>query len=137
MDNFRNAAKAFIVRHGKLLLLKRRPNDPHMPETWDNPGGRLELGENPYSGLLRETNEETGLSINILLPLDVHYFVRDDGQQITLIVFLCELKDIDSEINLSEEHTEYLWKNLSDSIEEFPEKFQCCVGKYLKYIRND
>ena len=47
MDEFRNAAKAFIIKEGKLLLIKRRPNDPHKPGAWDIPGGRLELGEDP------------------------------------------------------------------------------------------
>jgi len=127
----RNAVKAFIVEDNKLLLIKRRPNDPHHPGLWDNPGGRLEIGENPYTGLQRETKEETGLEIEILAPLDVHWFKRDDGQQITLMVFLCSLKS--GEINLSEEHTEYNWKDLNDPIETFPDKFQCCVKKYMEF----
>ena len=61
MDNFRNAAKAFIVHDEKLLLLKRRPNDVHKPGEWDIPGGRLDPGENPFTGLERETKEETEL----------------------------------------------------------------------------
>lgn len=134
MDNFRNAAKAFIVKDGKLLLLKRRPNDVYMPGTWDNPGGRLEAGENPYTGLQRETKEETGLDIEVLMPLDVHYFTRDDGQQITLMIFVCKLKS--ENIQLSEEHTEYQWKNLIDPIEEFPAKFQCCVKRYNQLFSN-
>ncbi|HEX9503665.1 MAG TPA: NUDIX domain-containing protein [Patescibacteria group bacterium] len=101
MDKFRNAAKAFIVKDGKLLLLKRRANDAYMPGTWDNPGGRLEQGENPYTGLQREVKEETDLDIEVWMPLDVHYFTRDDGQQITLIIFVCKLKS--EEIRLSEE----------------------------------
>jgi len=31
---------------------------PHKPGTWDIPGGRLELGEDPFLGLKRETHEE-------------------------------------------------------------------------------
>jgi hypothetical protein len=49
MMEFRLAAKAFIVQDGKLLMMKRRANDPHKPEALDIPGGRLELGENPLS----------------------------------------------------------------------------------------
>ncbi len=130
MDNFRNAAKAFIVEDGKLLLLKRRPNDVHKPGAWDIPGGRLEPGENPYSGLLRETKEETSLEIEIMMPLDVHHFTRDDGQRITLMIFLCRLKS--GEVKLSEEHTEYKWMDLSDPKDDFPQWLHQVVERVNK-----
>lgn len=130
MDNFRNAVKAFIVEDSKLLLIKRRPNDAHQPGLWDNPGGRLEVGENPFTGLERETKEEIACDIEILIPLDVHFFTRDDGQKIQLIVFVCKLKS--KNIQLSKEHTEYEWKNMNDPIHEFPQAFQCCVEKFKK-----
>ncbi len=107
MDGFRVAAKAFIIRNGKVLLLKRRPNDAHRPNWWDIPGGRLEPGEDPRQGVQRETMEETGLSIDVLAPIDVHNFTRDDGQKITMIVFLC--RPTSESVTLSEEHTEYKW----------------------------
>ena len=128
MDNYRNAAKAFIVNDGKLLLLKRRPNDAHKPGAWDIPGGRLERGENPYTGLLRETTEETGLSIDVGRPLDIHHFTRDDGQQITLMIFECKL--VGGEIKLSEEHTEYMWLDLTGERSEFPEWLQKALERY-------
>src|SRR5690242_1955170 len=90
MTNFRIAVKAFIIKDDKLLLLKRRSNDVHKPGDWDIPGGRLELGEDPFLGLKRETKEETGLDITIQRPLDIHHFTRDDGQIITMLIFLCE-----------------------------------------------
>jgi 8-oxo-dGTP diphosphatase len=113
MDPFRNAAKAFIVKNGKLLLIKRRPNDPHKPNAWDIPGGRLELGEDPFEGLKRETKEETQLQIEIIMPISVHHFVREDGQKITLTIYLCESSN--DNIVLSEEHTEYEWVDLSEA----------------------
>ena len=131
MENFRNAVKAFIVQDGKLLLIKRRPNDVHDPGLWDNPGGRLELGENPFKGLKRETKEETGLDVEIIAPLDVHFFTRDDGQKIQLTIFVC--KPLTQDIILSEEHTEYEWKNITDPVEEFPKSFQCCVKKFNQF----
>ena len=109
-NNFRNAAKAFIVRDGKVLLLKRRQNDAHKSGAWDIPGGRLELGENPYDGLKRETKEEINSEIEIIMPISVHHFVRDDGQKITLTIYLC--KFIPGDITLSEEHTEHQWVDL-------------------------
>ncbi len=133
MNNASNAVKAFIVEGGKVLLIKRQPHNPHMPNTWDNPGGRLLLDENPFAGLHREVKEETDLNIEIITPLDVHYFTRDDGQQITLMIFLCKLTG--GEIKLSDEHTEYQWKSLDDPIDEFPKNFQCCVLKFREYFQ--
>ena len=67
-------------------------------------------GENPFDGLKRETKEETGLKIEILLPFAVDHFVRDDGQKITMIIFLC--RPLTDNIAISEAHTEYTWFDL-------------------------
>jgi 8-oxo-dGTP diphosphatase len=133
INNFSNAAKAFIVKDGKLLLIKRRPNDAHRPGEWDIPGGRLESGENPYLGLQRETREEVALEIEIKAPLDVHYFTRDDGQQITLIIFLCQ--SINGDIKLSEEHTEYKWVDLKNPKADFPNWLHKIIDKYISNSR--
>ncbi len=130
MDNFRNAAKAFIVQDNKLLVLKRRPNDAHKPGAWDVPGGRLEPGESPLEGLKREAMEEASLQIEIVMPLDVHHFTRDDGQKITLMIFLCKL--VGGEIKLSEEHTEYKWLDLNGPAEDFPEWLTKPIENYKK-----
>ncbi len=108
--NFRNAAKIFLTKGGKVLLLKRRPNDPHKPGTWDIPGGRLEPGESPYDGIAREAKEEIGMEVRAELPLDIHHFTRDDGQVITMMIFLCSSETED--VSLSEEHTEFSWVDI-------------------------
>lgn len=129
MNSFSNAAKAFIVKDGKVLLIKREPTDTHKPSQWDIPGGRLNPGENPFIGLKREILEETGIDIEILMPLAVHYFTRDDGQVITLLIFLC--KPLSDEIKLSHEHTEYKWADLSDK-NEFPIWLHQVLDNYSK-----
>lgn len=114
MNSSRLAVKSFIVNEKReLLLIKREDNDPHKPGIWEIPGGRLELGEDPFKGLKRETKEETGLEIDMLNPLRVHHFTRDDGQKITMITFLC--KPLSKSVVLSKEHTEYLWINLDEA----------------------
>ncbi|MBI3952859.1 MAG: NUDIX domain-containing protein [Candidatus Doudnabacteria bacterium] len=131
MENHRNAAKAFIVRNGKLLLIKRRPNDVHKPGAWDIPGGRLEPGEDPYEGLKREAFEEISGEIKIIMPIDVHHFTRDDGQKITLTIFLCD--PVFAEIRLSDEHTEYKWLDLKAEIGEFPNWLHGPIKRVLEY----
>lgn len=135
MDNYRVAAKAFIVRDGKLFMMKRRANDPHKPGKLDIPGGRLELGEDPYEGLKREVREEVNGEVEILMPVDVKHFIRDDGQKITLIMFLCNLKT--EEIILSEEHQEQMWIDIDTELDTIPVFFHQAVAHYKKHINHD
>ena len=49
----------YCVRAGKVLLLQRKK--PPYPGYWVAPGGKIEPGEAPHEGALRELQEETGL----------------------------------------------------------------------------
>ena len=72
-------------------------------------------------GLTREIKEETGLNINVLTPLNIRHFKRKDGQIITMIIFLCTLKE-DSSVKLSEEHVGHEWidiANCEDKLTDF------------------
>jgi 8-oxo-dGTP diphosphatase len=135
MQNYSNAAKAVIIKDNKVLLIKRRPNDPHRPSEWDIPGGRLNPGENPLDGIKREVREETTLEIAILLPLAIQHFTRQDGQIITLIIFLC--KPSPGEIKLSEEHTEHQWLPLSSAGDDFPFWLQPVIQTIFRYRLNE
>ena len=129
--NFRLAAKSFIVdSKGNILLIKRRSNDVHKPGAWDIPGGRLELGEDPFLGLKREVKEETNLDVNILAPLHIQHFTRDDGQKITMIIFFC--KPIHTNLKLSEEHIEFTWTDFKE--DKIPNWLDNCKENYLKYF---
>lgn len=129
--NFRIAVKSFVVKDGRVLLLRRRSNDAHKPGQWDIPGGRLELGEDPLSGVLRETREETRLDVEVVLPVGVNHFMRDDGQKITMIIFLC--KPLSDSITLSEEHTEYRWVDLRAPQSEFSEWLHSIVQSVVRF----
>lgn len=115
---FANAVKALIVHKNKLLILKNALDDPNRPGEPDFPGGRLELGENPYTGLIRELAEELGPVFAegsyIGRPVDVNHFERDDGQTVTMIFFECFL-GADKEIVLSPEHSSFEWVPLKDA----------------------
>lgn len=135
MINFSNAAKAAIVKDNKILLIKRRSNDVHKPAMWDIPGGRLAPGENPFSGLKRECQEEVGIDIEILLPFAIQHFTRDDGQTITMLIFLC--KPLSDNITLSEEHTEYQWLDIQAPLADFPEWLRPPIETIKKYKLNE
>lgn len=44
----------------RILLCHRRDSD-----LWNPPGGRLEAGEAPWQGVIREVKEETGLDVRV------------------------------------------------------------------------
>ena len=111
-------------------MIKRRPNDVQKPSIWELPGGRLELGENPVTGIKREVKEETGIDIEVLHPFSVNHFTRADGQNITMLVFLC--KGLSDEIKISEEHTGFEWVPLENCKEKLSDYFHKEVDVFNK-----
>ncbi len=63
-------ACALVDSDGKVLLSQRPPGKA-LAGLWEFPGGKLELGESPEQGLVRELREELGIDTKIacLAPL--------------------------------------------------------------------
>lgn len=97
------------------------------------PGGRLKIAEDPFKGLKRETTEETGLEIQIEDPLGVHHFERQDGQMITMIVFYC--RPLSNSLKLSDEHTDYVWKQVKEARDIIHPKFHKELGNFLNSLK--
>ena len=84
-----------VIRDGKILLGQRKNTETADGE-WANPGGRMDYGEEPVKGAIRELEEETGLIIkgenisflcymNEFFPENkkhylTHYFVTENAQ---------------------------------------------------------
>jgi len=135
MKEFSIAVKAFIVKGDKLLLIKRSSDDVHKPGVWEIPGGRLDSeAEDPYDGLKRETKEEVSLDIDILHPLQIDHFTREDGQKITMLIFLCTTKNSFSDVQLSEEHSDYRWVNIDSAEDILVGFFHEGLKRYKKYF---
>ena len=64
------AACALLNEEGKVLIAKRPPGRP-LAGLWEFPGGKVDLGEDPETALIRELLEELGIEIARadLLPL--------------------------------------------------------------------
>ena len=104
------ANKGMIIKDNKLLFiyktLEEAQNDPDPKFRRDQPGGRLEFGENPVKSLEREIWEEVKLEVNVIEPLNVWNFVKGNFQLVG-INYLCIWKS--GEVVLSEEHESYEW----------------------------
>ncbi len=59
-----SVAVAVIQRKGKILIARRRKEDP-LKGKWEFPGGKMKKGETPEECLIREIREELGIEINI------------------------------------------------------------------------
>jgi len=101
------AVNAFLIKDNQFLLLKR--NDP--PLIWGPPGGKLEINEDPILGLKREVKEETGLIIEVIMPVTT-WFGSFNNKEIFAVDYLCSYKS--GEIKLSAEHNSYKWISLND-----------------------
>jgi 8-oxo-dGTP diphosphatase len=83
---------AVIVEEGRVALVRR--GHPPLAGEWSIPGGVLEVGETLRAAAVRETQEETGLTVETADLLGVFDRVlKDDAGRVryhyVLIDFLC------------------------------------------------
>jgi len=74
----RVAAYALVLDPGERLLLCRLSGEELYAGSWTLPGGGLDFGEHPRDAVLRELNEETGLTGEIESLAAVESFARAD-----------------------------------------------------------
>ena len=92
----------------KILLLKRAMDSFSRPGDWDFPGGNVLFGEPHDESILREVKEETGLTLNILHPVQIISRFNEHTQTYYLIINY-RARAESEEITISNEHTEYKW----------------------------
>jgi 8-oxo-dGTP diphosphatase len=73
------AACALVDSDGRVLLAQR-PEGKQLAGLWEFPGGKVELGETPEETLIRELQEEIGITTKVacLAPLTFASHTYDD-----------------------------------------------------------
>jgi 8-oxo-dGTP diphosphatase len=61
-------AAAVLQKPDGIFLLAQRPPDKIWAGYWEFPGGKIEPGETPYHGLVRELREELGIEVQTAYP---------------------------------------------------------------------
>jgi len=105
------AAMAIMNDKGKVLFLKRSPQDSFHPSTWCLPGGGVEGYEEAISAVKREVYEESGIEDDTYVILES---MKVDLKDVNIFYYKAILKDptggVQSFIRIDdEEHVQYMW----------------------------
>jgi 8-oxo-dGTP diphosphatase len=100
------AAAALIDVDGRVLLCKR-PQGKHLEGMWEFPGGKVEEGETPEICLIRELNEELGITVSeaCLAPF-VFTSHAYDSFHLLMPLYLCRRWE---GVALAREHEAIAW----------------------------
>lgn len=100
-------AKALVrSSEGLCLVLHRGNTHPRFPGHIDFPGGEVEPKETLEAAVMREIQEETGLSVN---PNKLKKLFAKQYRQTTHMLFEAKLAEPDAKVALSWEHKSYRW----------------------------
>jgi 8-oxo-dGTP diphosphatase len=123
-------AAAVIAHQGKVLLVKRRISEGAL--SWQFPAGAIEPGETPSQAAVRETKEETGLTVTATKTLGerVH---PNTGR--TMIYVACDvLSDDPAAIGDEDELSEFTWASRDALAKYVSYGFYPAVQDYLDEV---
>ncbi|WJM07087.1 NUDIX domain-containing protein [Paenibacillus sp. PK1-4R] len=123
-----NVVKGLIENEGKVLIVKRSLVDEVGAGSWETVGGKVHFGEELEVALVREIREEVGIKVQIDELLFANTFFTDPHRQVILLMYLCRTKD--HQVNLSEEHSEYMWATRSELYHYLPFEVTSNMEKY-------
>jgi 8-oxo-dGTP pyrophosphatase MutT (NUDIX family) len=120
--------------HSRFLALRRASGVARQREEFDIPGGRLEYGEEPVAGLAREILEEVGLSLpnaERFALVDAGNVVADAERHIVRLTYAYVLESDDLVPMLSDEHTEWCWREVGES-----DGYHPLLNRAIRHLRN-
>lgn len=107
------AVSAFIFdKKKRLLLVKKSKNEKVDAGLWVLPGGKINVDEYIYNGLIREVKEEVNLDVTSYKWISENVFVSN-GYYFHAQHFICKVKDFES-IKLEKNLTEYAFVSKKD-----------------------
>lgn len=108
-NSIRPSAGTFVTKNGRVLLIRRSDNG-----NWSMPGGAQDPGESLTTTAIRETQEETGVTVRITGLVGiftdpkhvVHYTSNDEVRQEFTVIYRAAyqsgtLKNSDESIDVS------------------------------------
>lgn len=103
----------------EYLLLKRSFNEIY-PLLWQMVTGKIKHDEKAYTAALREVKEETNLDISdIWVVPNINSFYDWTEEYISLVPVFLVKADINQEVKISDEHSEFAWLRFEDAKNRF------------------
>ncbi|MGW7662737.1 NUDIX hydrolase [Streptomyces sp. NPDC054756] len=111
----RLAAAVVMDEDRRVLLVRRSVKERFLPRVWGVPCGKLEPGERPEDGALRELKEETGLLGEVVRKVGESSFVSDyRGHEIKNWQDNFLVRPLTSAITLPEPDQDSVWLSRSE-----------------------
>ena len=123
-------ANVILVKDGKILLLLRGEGASFKPRHWGPPGGHVEDGETPKQGAVRETLEESGLSVD---PEDLKLLLQRSKHSFGMIYHFITNKFSGDEVVLSFEHDDYAWVDMKE-LDDYETVFEPYEITFIKKV---
>lgn len=124
-------AAAVIVKDSRVLLVQRRVKEGSL--SWQFPAGAVEHGESAGEAAVRETHEETGLTVaeTKLLGERVH---PATGR--TMIYVACDVINGEARVADEDELADFVWSEHARLTEYVPYGFYEPVQQHLDKVLN-
>lgn len=117
---------AIIVQEGRVLMVRRRVSEGEL--MWQFPAGAIEAGEQATDAAVRETDEETGLSVKALRLLGERVHPKT-GRLMSYTA--CEVVSGEARVADDEELDAVAWVTLAEIPEYVPYGLYGPVQEYL------
>jgi len=106
---------ACVIKNKKILLLHRIVGF----KVWEFPGGKIEFGESPEEAAIRETKEETGLTVKSLGLMAINSHITPQNHHHIWFCYKCKM--LRGKIKVSDEdHDRYKWFTF-DEMKKLPD----------------
>nr|CAD6596141.1 NUDIX domain-containing protein [Rhizobium sp. TCK] len=131
-------ARVLIEREDGFILMQHRTDF----NIWGLPGGNAEVGEGLHDCAIRETFEETGVTVRNLRPFgfscdpefETITFPNGDESQFFVLMFCSREYDGDAHVNDSESHS-VAWRSPDDLPDMLP-NMRRSVHAFLDFKRS-
>lgn len=130
------AVHLFLVREGKILLL-RRYNTGYEDGNWSVPAGHLDGGERVSDAMIREAQEEIGVEIEKNDLKMIHVTHRTKGEEYDERVdFFFEAKEWEGKVENKEPHKcdELKWVSISGLPSNVIPYVRYAIERYREHI---